>query len=191
MANLRMERFMNERLPDVSAPSEGELAGYYKDRSKDYRSLPEVRCLHLVRMIEGQADVRGVLEEMTELRKRALAGEDFAELAKAETEKPDKEVDLGWVPLDRPTNPFETILFSLQVGEVSPVLSYEHAFHLVKVTERRDPEEPALEEIAEELSQRWVLEKKQVALRVLADELRAKATIEQVNFEAGESDESE
>ena len=188
MANLRMERFISERLPVVAEPNEEELARYYETHSKEYRSLPEVYCLHVIRMTDGHGDLRALLEGMTELRNRALAGEDFEKLAKAETEKADEDIDLGWVPLDRPTNPFETILFSMQVGEVSPVISYEQALHLVKVTERRGPEEPALEEVAEELSKRFVLEKKQAALRVLAEELRAKATIEQVSFEAGESE---
>ena len=179
---------MAERLPLVPEPSEEEVAIYYEARSKEYRSLPEVHCLHLIRMTDGHENLRALLEEMTELRNRALAGEDFAKLAQAETEKSGEEIDLGWVPLDRPTNPFETILFSMQVGEVSPVISYEQALHLVKVTERREPEEPSLEEIAEELSKRLVLEKKQAALRVLAEELRAKATIERVSFEVDDSE---
>ena len=184
MANLRMERFMRECLPEVATPSEDELASYYETHSKGYRSPSEVQCLHLVRMTEGQEDLRALLEEMTELRSRALAGEDFAELAKEHTEKPGRRIDLGWVLLDEPTNPFETVLFSMKVGEVSPVMSYEDALHLVKVTARRGGEEPALEEVREDLAQRWVLEKKKAALRVLADELRAKATIEQVDLDA-------
>ncbi|MGJ8725418.1 MAG: peptidylprolyl isomerase [Roseibacillus sp.] len=188
MANLRMERFMGEHLPVVTAPSQEELASYYESRRKEYRSLPEAHCLHLIRMIDGHDDQRALLEEMTEQRNRALAGEDFAELAKTATEKSSKDIDLGWVPLDRPTNPFETILFSMQVGEISPVISYEHALHLVKVTERRGGEAPALEEVAEELSNRYVLEKRQAALRVLAEKLRETATIERVDFEAGDSE---
>ena len=184
MANLRMECFVGEHLPEVALPDDAELASYYKSRSKEYRSLPEVRCLHLIKMTDGHQDQRALLDEMIALRERLLGGEDFAVLAEAETEKPSQEVDLGWVPLDRPTNPFETILFSLQEGEVSPVLSYEHALHLVKMVERRGGEVPAMEEVAEELRNRFVVEKKQEALRQLAEELRKKATIEHVDFEA-------
>lgn len=188
-ANLRMEQFMGEHLPDVPAPSDEELASYYESRSKEYRSLPEAHCLHLIRMIDGHDDQRALLEEMTALRHRAMAGEDFAELAKAHTEKTSKDVDLGWVPLDRPTNPFETIMFSLLEGEVSPVISYEHALHLVKVTECRGGEVPPFDEIAEELKVKMMSENRQLALRDFAKELRESATIEQVDFGVEPEDE--
>lgn len=181
-ANLRMERFMAEHLPSFSDPAAEELANYYQSRKDEYRSLPEVHALHLVKLIDGHENQKELLEEITALRGRILAGEDFAEVAKAETEKADGNIDLDWVPLDRPTNPFETILFSLQEGEVSPVVSYEYALHLVKVLARRGGEAPAFEEIRDELAQRIMLDKRQAALRSLAETLRAGATIERVDF---------
>lgn len=183
MANLRMERFMGEHIPEVPAPDDVELANYYESRSKEYRSLPEARCLHLIKMIDDHENQKELLEEMVAIRERLLAGEDFETLAKVETEKSSKEVDLGWIPLDRPTNPFETILFSLQVDEISPVLSYEHALHLVKVIDRKGGEAPPLEQVADELRNRYIVEKRQVALRSLAVKLRASATIEKVDFD--------
>lgn len=182
MANLRMERFMAEHLPSFSEPTETELLDYYQSSKNDYRSLPEARCLHLVKLIDGHDDQKALLEEMTVIRERLLEGADFLEVAQTETEKADGNVDLDWVPLDRPSNPFETILFSLRVDEISPVISYEHALHLVKVIARRGGEAPALEEIDEELKNRFVVEKRQAALRNLAAKLRATAKIERVDF---------
>ncbi|MBK1834487.1 peptidylprolyl isomerase [Roseibacillus ishigakijimensis] len=182
-ANLRMEKFIAEHIPAVAEPDEEALASFYEEKKGEYCSLPEARCLHLMRLIDGHEDPKENLASVVALRKRLLAGEDFETLAKAETEKESKEVDLGWIPLDRPTNPFETVLFSLEVGEISPVLSYEHALHVVQVVERRGGEAPPLEEIAGELSRRYVTEKRQAALRELAGRLRAEATIERVDFE--------
>lgn len=185
-ANFRIERLIRDHTTEVAAPSEEELRSYYESRSRDYRSIPEVSCLHLIKLLEGQDDQRSLLEEMTVLRERVLAGEDFAALALAETDKTSKEVDLGWIPLDRPGNPFEAVLFSLREGEVSPVLSYEHAFHLVQVTGRRGGGAPPFEELRVDLENRFLREKRQESLRVLALQLREKATIETVDFEAKE-----
>ena len=182
IANLRIERFIRENLPEVPEPEQEEIARYYQLNQKEYRSLPEAHCLHLVKMIDGREDQRELLEEMTAIRERLLAGADFEEVAKVETEKLDGEVDLSWIPLDRPDNPFETILFSLRIGEISPVMSYEHALHLVKVIEKRGGEVPALEEVVDELKNRMVVEKKQAALRAFAETLRAGAEIERVSF---------
>lgn len=187
-ANFRIERLIRDHTAEVAAPSEEELRSYYESRTRDYRTLPEVSCLHLIKLLEGQQDQRVLLEEMAALRERALKGEDFAALALAETDKTSKEVDLGWIPLDRPGNPFEAVLFSLREGEVSPVLSYEHAFHLVKVTGRRGGGAPSFEELRDELASRFLREKRQEALRALALKLREQAKIETVDFEAREED---
>ncbi len=183
-ANLRMERFMKERVPEVEEPGEDELLQYYESSKKSYRSLPEAHCIHLLKQTDRSEDHRELLDEMTALRRRIRAGEDFDTIAKAETEKESKEIDLGWIPLDRPTNPFEAILFSLEEGEVSPVISYDHALHLVKVIARRGGEAPSLEELRAELANNYVVEKRQAALRELAATLRKTATIEHVDMSA-------
>lgn len=186
-ANLRMERYLATVLPERSVASEAELLRYYQSRSKEYRAPVEADCLHLIKLIDEHGDQRDLLERMTALRARLIGGEDFITIATQETEKSGKEVELGWVPLDRPTNPFETILFSLQEGEVSPVMSYEHALHLVKVVGRRGGEVPEFEAIREELRMRYEQEQRQQAIREVAKKLRERATIEQVDF-SGDDD---
>lgn len=183
-ANFRIERLIRDHTAEVAPPTEEELRSYYHSGSRDFRTIPEVSCLHLIKLLEGQEDQRSLLEKMADLREQALEGEDFATLALAETDKTSKEIDLGWIPLDRPGNPFEAVLFSLREGEISPVLSYEHAFHLVKVTGRRGGEAPSFEELRDDLESRFLREKRQEALRGLALKLREKATIETVDFEA-------
>lgn len=189
VANLRMESYLAKALPAERAIPEAELRNYYESRSKEYRSPVEARCLHLIKLIDSSDDQRELLESMTALRQRLLAGEDFLLVAREETEKSGGEVDLGWIPLDRPTNPFETILFSLREGEVSPVISYEHALHLIKVTARRGGVPPAFETIRDEVQSRHLQEARQEAIRAVAKELRTKAKIEQVSFSGDTSQE--
>lgn len=187
IANLRMERYLASVMPAPKTATEQELRNYYQSRSREYRPPVEVHCLHLIKIIDEHEDQRELLDEMSALRARLLAGEDFRALASAETEKTSKEVDLGWIPLDRPINPFETILFSLSEGEISPVISYEHALHLIQVIGRRGGQVPSFEEIREELSLRYHREERQSHLRQIAKELRSDATIEQVDFSGGDS----
>jgi peptidyl-prolyl cis-trans isomerase SurA len=182
VANLCMERYLQSVIGNIPAPIEDELRNYYQSRKKEYRSPIEAHCLHLIKLIDGHHDHRELLEEMVALRERFVAGEDFSTLAAEETEKTSKEVDLGWIPLDRPTNPFETILFSMHEGEISPVISYEHALHIVKVDGRRGGESPDFADVQAELAQRLHQENRQAALREVAKKLRAKAKIEQVEF---------
>ena len=180
VANLRIQKLINERVAPITEPSERELSVYYESRQEDYRIAPAVRCLHLVKFYkEGQAQ-RTLLEEVTSLRERMIGGEDFESLALVETDKGSKEVVLDWISLDQPANPFEATLFSMRVGEVSPVLSYEHAFHLVKVVERKESEVPVLADVKEGLLEDYMQEKRQALIQAFARELRAKAEIEPV-----------
>ena len=185
VANIRMESLLDEVLSDVPELTDEDVEQYYQDHLDDYRCQPEVHCLHLVKLLEPDdqpVPPMELLMTMKGLREEILAGADFSEVAERETDKQDKEIDLGWIPLDRPSNPFESVLFSLQDGEVSPVLCYEHAYHLVKVAGIKPAEAPPFEELKDDLRARAESERRRSALRRLASTLRKDATIEREDF---------
>ncbi|MEM9081304.1 MAG: peptidylprolyl isomerase [Verrucomicrobiota bacterium] len=184
LANLRIEKLLGVG-DEREEPGEEELRAFYEEHAEEYRSVPEVRCLHLVKMMEGAEEPRVLLEGLTAIRERLLAGEDFEEVARVESEKSTGEVDLGWVPLDRPTNGFEAVLFSMREGEISPVMVYEQAYHLVKVVEVRKAQVTPFGEVREGIGQRVETERRRKAIRELAKRLRERAEIERVSFEAG------
>lgn len=188
-ANLRMETFMNEVLETVPELTDADYQAYYHEHRDEYRSQAEAHCLHLMKRLEsddGALPPYQLLDHMISLRNDILAGGSFEDIAKRETDKEDQDIDLGWVPLDRPTNPFESVLFSMKEGELSPVLTYEHAFHLVKVTGVKAPTVPPYEEIADEIQSRAQTHRRRTALKSLAAELRKNAQIETVNFSGEE-----
>lgn len=182
-ANLRMEKLVEAEVGRNLCASEAEIAGFYRENEFLYRHEARAHCLHLLKLFSESDDPNVLFHEVLELRKKLLAGADFAELAKKETDKQTGEIDLGWVDFDRPTNPFEAMLFSLENGEISPVLAYEHAFHLVKVIAVKAALITPIEDVREEIATRVVQEKKRSALQKLANFLRESATIEKVDSE--------
>ncbi|MGE9267129.1 MAG: peptidylprolyl isomerase [Verrucomicrobiales bacterium] len=184
-AHVRMEKLIAEVAGEQVEASEEEVRDFYAEHAGDYRREAEARCLHLLKLFNEHEDTAVLYREMVALRERALEGEDFEALAKAETEKQTGAVDLGWIDFDRPGNPFEAVMFSLREGEISPVLAYDHAYHLVKVLELRPARVTPLEEVCEELAQRVVAGKKQVALKGLAAELRERAEIRREDYSRG------
>ena len=66
-------------------------------------------------------------------------------------------------------------------GEVSPVIVYEHAMHLVKVVELKPEQVVPFEEVKEELENRALARKRRDALQSLAVELRKDAVIEKID----------
>ena len=176
ISRLRMERFTEELWKELPEIREAELREWYEANRGRFRTTAAARPLHLVRFPEG--DPWDDYEAMLKLRTRALAGEDFATLAKENTQKRGGEIDLGWIEQQRVFNPFEAMLFSLRVGEISPVFFYEQALHLVKVEEARAATVQAFEEV--EGSVRVELEREQRlgVLKMLAARLRETAVIE-------------
>lgn len=182
-ANIRMETFLDEILGDQEDPDEDTLRAYYKERESEFRSQPEVRCLHLVKFLDRHENPVALLESMRELREEALEGADFEAIAKRETEKESGEVDLDWMTLDRPSNPIESIVFSMREGEVSPVIAYEHGYHLLKLIGLKPAVAPPFEELRPELVEQYAFEKRRRALREFAATLRPAAAVER--FEPG------
>jgi peptidyl-prolyl cis-trans isomerase SurA len=120
---------------------------------------------HIVRLIEKrgkaaaagvqQTHVRHILlrardglsesearERLQRLRERFAAGEDFAELAKVQSEdaSASKGGDLGWVAAGDTVPEFERVMNGLKDKEVSAPIQTPFGWHLVQVLERRSDE---------------------------------------------------
>ncbi len=187
-ANLRMETFIGELTQDLPEPTEDDLREYYRDHINEFRTVAEARCLHLIKFLEGHDDHIALLDTMRRIRAEAVGGADFEELAAKETENDSGDIDLGWLTLDRPTNPIESLIFSMTSGEISPVVSYEHAFHLLQVTKTKPAVTREFDEVKDTLEQRFVADRRHAVLRKFAASLRDKAEIERVNFSEGDDD---
>lgn len=180
-ASLRMDKLISDLLGDDNVVSEEEVRAFYDENRKEYQTPAEARSLHLMKTLNEETTSDEVFSKLCVVREEILESGDFEEIAKRETEKSTGELDLGWISLDRPTNPFEATLFSMRDGEVSPVIVYEHAMHLVKVVELKPEQVVPFEEVKEELENRALARKRRDALQSLAVELRKDAVIEKID----------
>ena len=168
---------------------EEDLLEYYRKNEREFRTAAEVRVLHLMKALEKHEDPILLLEQMGELREELASGADFEKVAKAETEKESGETDLGWITFDRPSNPIESIMFTMRLDEVSPVIAYEHCYHILKIAEIKPATVRPFDELREEINHRVEFEKRRNALREFASGLRKDALIEKVD--PGEDEEEE
>lgn len=182
-ANLRMEKFLDGILAGKTEVGEQDLHTYYEKNQREFRTTAEVRVLHLMKALEKHEDPVLLLEEMGELREKLVDGADFEEVAKAETEKESGEIDLGWIAFDRPSNPIESIMFTMRLEEVSPVVAYEQCYHILKIAETKPSVVRPFDELREEIAHRVEFEKRRTALREFASGLREGATVERVDLD--------
>ena len=186
-ANLRMEKFLDGVLAGKTDVSGEDVQSYYKENEREFRTVAEVRVLHFMKSLEKHEDPVLLLEEMGQLRESLVDGADFEKIAKAETEKESGEIDLGWITFDRPSNPIESIMFTMRLAEVSPVIAYEHSYHILKIAEMKPSVVRPFEEVREDIVHRVEFEKRRSALRDFAASLREGATVEKVDFSGEET----
>ncbi len=124
---------------------EDDLRVRYRRAREDY-ALPARRILEYVYWpkIPTATDSADVSELAVELRDRAQAGEDFAQLALDFSEDPGSGPnggELGWFGKGQMVPEFESAAFGAQPGEVIGPLRTQFGFHIIKVHEVREQED--------------------------------------------------
>jgi len=122
---------------------EADARKYYDEHLKDYE---EVTARHILIRVKGSpVPVKPGAKELTDeealakandLHKRILAGEDFATLAKAESDDPGSADNGGLLPaFPRGQNvpSFDQVAFKLKPGEVSEPVKSQFGYHIIKV----------------------------------------------------------
>lgn len=176
-AGLRVERLMLDIWGPEGAPSEEAQRAWYEGHQAEFMTAEEVSALHLFKHVEKSEDREGIYNLLRSLRRQALEGADFKALALEHTDKEDKLVDLGWFKRGEFMEEFDLIIFSLDVGETSPVFASHWGFHLAQVTGWRPPVPVPFEEVQATVVERMTAEHRQAAVQAFVAELRTKADI--------------
>lgn len=125
----------------LRSPTGFHIVKLLEKRGKD--KAPTVVQTHarhiLIRTKEGTSDA-DVRERLSRLRARIVAGEDFAELAKVNSEDGTaaKGGDLGWISPGETVPEFERAMNGLKDGEISQPVQSPFGWHIVQVLERRN-----------------------------------------------------
>lgn len=107
------------------------------------RSLEEIDASHILVMVTYDAVPQDTLKAYNKLkavRDRAIKGEDFATLAKENSEEPNIEKTaghLGYFTAFSLVYPFETAAYNTEVGKVSEIVRTQFGYHIIKVHDRR------------------------------------------------------
>jgi hypothetical protein len=168
--------FTEDICRNLQEPDDQACKAYYDENLYDFFQAPRARVWHLMR-IPDPMNPWIEHQKMLNWREMVFAGADFTTIAAQHTAKQNQSIDLGWIDMERATNPFESILFSLRQGEISPIISYENAFHLVMVAEMQPTVHTPFEEKIDEIRLLLRDRQRRDALRALAIELQQSATI--------------
>ena len=131
----------------------GQLAKNYLTDSKVTKELTdeayarakkEIKASHILITVDENAlpaDTLKAYNKAVEVRKKALAGEDFGKLAQQYSMDPSAKEnmgDLGYFSVFRMVYPFESGAYNTPKGQVSKIVRSRFGYHIIKVIDVRD-----------------------------------------------------
>jgi parvulin-like peptidyl-prolyl isomerase len=137
-----------------------DVERYYKEHAEDYSQPEQVRVRHIFLPLAPSApaeEEREAITQIEDIRKRALAGEDFAALADAHSRGPGagQGGDLGYFKKGQMAREIDEVAFSLKPGEISQPFRTGVGFHLIKVEEHMSAGQKTLDpEVTEEIKRK-------------------------------------
>jgi len=132
-----------------------DIERYYKEHSGDFAQSEQVRVRHIFLPLSPgatTAEEQEVGKLIDDIRKRALAGEDFATLANTYSQGPGagQGGDLGYFKKGQMTKEIDEVAFSLKAGDISEPFRTTAGVHLIKVEEHAGAGQLKLDEATTE-----------------------------------------
>jgi len=167
----------------TSEVPEADARAFYDSHQDAFMRPEQVRARHILLQpdAEGGEDAKKEAEEtLKKLRKEALAGKDFAELARDHSKCPSAERggDLGFFPRGKMAKPFEDAAFALKPGELSGIVKTQFGYHLIKQEERKPKGLIPFEEVKESVRDYLGKEAVKEAVKSHVKQLRQEAVIQ-------------
>ena len=134
-----------KKLESTVVVTDAELKKAYDDNKKDYE---QVKARHILIAFKGSPAAQKSKKQLTDaeakakaddLRKKLVAGADFAEMAKKESDDVESAKnggDLGAFSHGQMVPEFEKAAFDAKPGEITPVVKTQFGYHIIKVDEK-------------------------------------------------------
>lgn len=159
------EKFVNEMVFVKLDVAEEEVKEYYESNKGKYVETEAVFISDI--LVSDEEKAKGIM-------KRLEAGEDFAAIARAESEaeeSPQYGGEVGWVHKGEPAPDVEKVLFSISEGGFG-MLFYGGKFHVIKVERTMAPRQKTFEEVREGIKTTLFRKKATDTLNKWTDRLR-------------------
>lgn len=169
--NLLVNKLQRNITGDVEVTEE-EMESYYENNKSNFEVQEQVEARHI--LLEDKETAEEVLAKVED-------GGDFNELAKEYSTGPSAEDGgkLGFVSRDQNiAEKFKEALFSLKVGNISPVVETQYGFHIIKATDRKEAGVKSYEEVKDQIEQQLRNQKGQSKWDQFVRQLRDEAQIE-------------
>lgn len=179
--NIKINQFLKNKVKNTPEPSDAEIQHYYKSHAKDFTIPESIHAAHIV-MRPNPTNPKVAYNEMIDIRQQLLKGADFRTLANEFSSCQDEGGDLGYFTPGNMVEEFDAVVFSMNIGEISPVFLTQFGYHIATVFDKKPAELKSINECQEEIIDKiktdqgddligkWVDKKKEKAKIVIVDD---------------------
>jgi peptidyl-prolyl cis-trans isomerase SurA len=173
--------------------SDEEIGAYYDKNRQDYEGKEAVRLRLIFLALPAKTDSKikanikadmkakaKIKADAEQLRRRALAGEQFEMLAAKHSQGPGAAQggDIGFVEKGTIIAAVDTVAFKLPLGQVSEVIESELGFHIIKAVDKKGAGLKPIAVVREEIKAKIEDEKLEKKYEEWITSIRAKSFIE-------------
>lgn len=131
-----------------------QMLAYYREHVSDYEQQARARWQQLMVRFSRVPDKAEAYRKIAEMGNQVLGGRNFAEVAQAGSDGPTARTggQRDWTAAGSlVSETLDKALFTLPIGELSPILEDEQGFHIVCVLERKAASRTPFDEVQPEI----------------------------------------
>ena len=160
-----------------------EVQAFYDDNPQYFEQAERVQASHiLVKVDENATDEQkaAAKAKIEDLLKKVKAGEDFAELAKANSDCPSAKDggDLGPFSRGQMVPAFESAAYSMKDGEISDVVETQFGYHIIKKVKHLEAGKTPFDEVKDKITQHLTQQKQSQFWETYSKQMKDEAKIE-------------
>jgi peptidyl-prolyl cis-trans isomerase C len=180
---LAINELVKTRIADKIEISEKESRTFYDQHPELFSQPEQVKASHILIKVAPDADAdkkTAAGKKIEQIQARLKKGEDFAALARENSEGPSapKGGDLGYFKRGTMVKPFEDAAFALDVNQVSGRVETMFGYHLIKVFDKKPEQTLVYAEVKGELANHLKQQKVKQEVDTYLEDLKKNAKIE-------------
>jgi len=178
-------KLLKNEVDDKIQISDGEVTQFYEDHKDDFKTPELWRASHI--LVATEEEARAVQAELA-------GGASFEELARARSTDAtaSRGGDVGYFRMGQLVPEFENACLKLKVGETSDIVRTQFGYHIIKLTDRKEPGVETLDRvrraIEEELRKRKRADQFDLFMAGLKERYNVRVDEDAVGPDGGDAD---
>ena len=179
----RVNKLVEQACAGVAEPTEDEVAAFFESHKSEFVEEPKVLCQHI--LVKSEKDdppevKSAAFEKIRAIRERIVAGGDFSEEARKNSDCPSGHEggSLGWFGRGMMVPEFDKVAFEMKKGEVSDIVTTQFGFHIIYKADEKGGTAQTLVDVHDQIKDLLRHEARGRAMDQFVAELRENAKVE-------------